>query len=74
VAALQFEPWFYFVAGEIYAEHGHQFDPTTRSRTPLAPNGLQSRGPMLALPMGNLSNRYLMPRMGFFNPHARTTS
>ncbi len=24
----------------------------------------------IALPMGNLSNRYLMTRMGFFNPHA----
>ena len=25
---------------------------------------------VLALPMGNLANRYLMTRMGFFNPHS----
>ena len=65
-----FRPWFHYVPGEIYVEHGHQYDMYTTFRHHLWPT-VPSRGrPAIALPMGNLSNRYLMTRMGFFNPHA----
>lgn len=67
---LRVEPWFFYVPDEIYAEHGNQHDFYTSFRYLLAPT-VQTRGePMIALPMGNLANRYLASRMGFFNPHA----
>ncbi len=65
--ALRFERWFYFVPGEIYVEHGQQYDYYTSFRHVLDP--LLDDG-TLALPMGNLSSRYLMSNIGFFNPHA----
>jgi UDP-2,3-diacylglucosamine pyrophosphatase LpxH len=67
---IRFEPWFYCVPGEIYVEHGHQFDPYNSFKNVLSPTVPSREGPALALPMGNLSNRYLMTRMGYFNPHA----
>lgn len=68
--ALRFEPWFYWVKGEIYVEHGHQYDYYSSFKHLLCPVVESRRGRKLALPMGNLSNRYLVTRMGFFNPHA----
>lgn len=65
-----FEPWFYYVPGEIYAEHGQQHDSYSTFRYVLAPVVTTDRPPTIALPMANLSNRLLMSRMGFFNPHA----
>ena len=68
--ALRFEPWFYYVPGELYAEHGQQYDHYSSFRNVLAPTIRIGGREHLALPMGNLSNRFLMSRMGFFNPHA----
>jgi UDP-2,3-diacylglucosamine pyrophosphatase LpxH len=68
--AVRFEPWFFYAPGEIYAEHGHQFDYYSVFKNQLEPTIDSSEGPLIALPMGNLSNRYLMTRMGFFNPYA----
>ena len=67
---IQFEPWFYYVKGEIYAEHGQQYDFYTSYRHVLYPTIPSRQGEEIALPMGNISNRYLMGRMGYFNPHA----
>lgn len=67
--AIRFEPWFFHVPGEIYAEHGHQYDVYSSFRHILTPRVVLAGEEQLALPMGNLSNRYLMSRMGFFNPH-----
>lgn len=69
IARLRFEPWFFHVEGEIYVEHGQQYDYYTSFRYVLSPTVGRKR-PRLALPMGNLSNRELMSEMGFFNPHA----
>ena len=69
---VQFEPWFYLVPNEIYVEHGNQYDHYTSFRHLLDPV-LGEHGEdaaTLALPMGNLSNRFLMTQMGYFNPHA----
>ena len=65
-----FRPWFHYVPGELFVEHGHQYDMYTTFRHQLWPTVPRRGRPTLALPMGNLSNRYLMTRMGFFNPHA----
>jgi len=64
------EEWFYYVPGELYAEHGHQYDYYSSFRHLLAPTVEMGGERVLAVPMGNLSNRYLLSRMGFFNPHA----
>jgi hypothetical protein len=68
--SIRFEPWFYAVPGEIYAEHGQQYDYYTSFRYVLSPVIKVKKQKRIALPMGNLSNRYLMSRMGFFNPHS----
>jgi len=68
--ALRFEPWFHHVPGRLYVEHGHQYDYYTSFRHLLEPT-VDRRGQReIALPMGNISNRLLMSRMGYFNPHA----
>ena len=68
---IRFEPWFYYKPEEIYIEHGHQYDYYTSARYILDPRIEQAGEMRLALPMGNLSNRYLMSRMGYFNPHSQ---
>jgi UDP-2,3-diacylglucosamine pyrophosphatase LpxH len=68
--AFTIEPWFYYVPNEIYVEHGQQYDYYTSYRYLLWPQVERDGEPCLALPMGNLTNRYLMNRMGFFNPHS----
>jgi hypothetical protein len=67
-AQVQFEPWFFLVKDEIYAEHGQQYDYYSSFRNVFHPVSPTRQGPMLNLPTGNLSNRYLMTRMGTFNP------
>ncbi|MBW2700122.1 MAG: metallophosphoesterase [Deltaproteobacteria bacterium] len=67
---IRFEPWFYLEPGEVYIEHGQQYDHYTSFRHLLDPTVQISGEERIALPMGNLSNRYLMTKMGFFNPFA----
>jgi len=67
---LSFEPWFYYEPGEIYAEHGQQFDYYNSWCYQLNPVVQVDGEEIIALPMGNLSNRYLMTGMGYFNPHS----
>jgi len=67
---VRYEPWFFHVPGEVYVEHGQQHDYYSSFQHVLSPVVDASGRAVLALPMGNLSNRYLMSRMGFFNPHA----
>ncbi|MFH1532890.1 MAG: metallophosphoesterase [Pseudomonadota bacterium] len=68
--AFAVEPWFYHVPGRIYAEHGQQYDYYNSFRHILEPVVTRRGAPEIALPMGNISNRLLMGRMGYFNPHA----
>jgi UDP-2,3-diacylglucosamine pyrophosphatase LpxH len=68
--AVRFEPWFYYVPHEIYAEHGNQLDPYSSYRDVLSPTFDGREGPAIAVPMANLTNRYMGARMGFFNPHS----
>ncbi len=69
-AQLTYAPWFFYAPGELYAEHGHQYDYYTSFRYQLHPVVRWRGEEALALPMGNLSNRYLVTRMGYFNPYA----
>ena len=70
-ARVRFERWFYMVPGEIYVEHGQQYDVYCAQRFVLSPT-LESPGREreVTISMGDLSNRLLLGRMGTFNPHA----
>ncbi|MCC6622778.1 MAG: metallophosphoesterase [Deltaproteobacteria bacterium] len=67
---LVIEPWFFHVPGEIYVEHGHQYDYYTSFRYNLEPVVERGGERHIALSPGNLSNRFLLSNIGFFNPHA----
>ncbi|MCA9523504.1 MAG: metallophosphoesterase, partial [Myxococcales bacterium] len=69
-AKIIFESWFYYVPGEIYVEHGQQYDYYSSFRFVLRPIVTIDGEERLAIPMGNLANRQLMSQMGYFNPHA----
>lgn len=70
-AHVRFEPWFFHVPNEIYAEHGQQYDAYSSFRYMLTPHVDGADGiDELAIPMGNLSCRELINRLGFFNPHS----
>lgn len=64
------EPWFYYVADEVFIEHGHQYDYYSAFRYNLEPVVDKHGETHIALPTGNLSNRFLLSNIGFFNPHA----
>ncbi len=68
--AIRFEPWFFHVPGEIYVEHGQQYDSYSSFQHLLDPVVERRGEPTLALPMGNVSNRFLLSQMGHFNPFA----
>jgi UDP-2,3-diacylglucosamine pyrophosphatase LpxH len=70
LARFRIEEWFYYVPGQIYVEHGQQYDYYSSFRHLLAPVVETGGERVLAVPMGNLANRYLLSRMGFFNPHS----
>ena len=67
---IRFEPWFFYEPGRLYVEHGQQYDFYSTFKYLLCPTVHCNDQEIIALPMGNLANRYLMSRMGFFNPHA----
>ena len=67
---IRFEPWFFHVPGEIYVEHGQQYDSYSSFQHLLDPVVELGGEPTLALPMGNVTNRFLLSRMGHFNPFA----
>lgn len=68
-AALTFEPWFFHVPGVLYVEHGQQYDRWSSFDDVLDPVEPGKGEEVIALPMGDLSNRFLLTRMGSFNPH-----
>jgi UDP-2,3-diacylglucosamine pyrophosphatase LpxH len=70
LADLVIEPWFFCAPGEIYVEHGHQYDFYSSFQYNLEPLVEMHGEPSIALSTGNLSNRYLLSNIGFFNPHA----
>jgi len=67
---FKFEEWFYYEPGKLYVEHGQQYDYYSTFKYLLCPTVKCKEGEVIAIPMGNLSNRFLMTNMGFFNPHA----
>ena len=68
--AVAFEPWFHYVPGCIFIEHGNQYDHFSSFPNLLAPVIPLGGEQVVDLPMGNLTNRTLISVMGYFNPHS----
>lgn len=68
-AALCFEPWFYR-HGDVRIEHGHLLDPWSSVDDPRCPLVRSPEGEeRVQIPFGNMAGRYLINRMGYFNPN-----
>jgi len=67
---VRFNEWFYISNGDTLIEHGNQYDPYCVARDPINPFILRFNRKEVRVPFGNLTTRYLINGMGFFNPHA----
>ncbi|MGB0590374.1 MAG: metallophosphoesterase [Myxococcota bacterium] len=69
-SAIHFEPWFTYVPGVLYAEHGQQYDATCSYRdvlAPLAPPD-RARDAELESSLGSVLGRRLLACFGTINP------
>jgi UDP-2,3-diacylglucosamine pyrophosphatase LpxH len=64
---LSIKGWFHKTRDGILIEHGQQYDSYTSVPHPLWP--VSSRRPWLQQTMGSLTMRYLIGRLGYFNPN-----
>ncbi len=68
-ANVRFCEWFYISNGDTLIEHGNQYDPYCMTQDPVRPFIVRFNRVEVRLPFGNLTTRYLINGMGFFNPH-----
>ncbi len=66
---VRYEPWALHEPGAVWIEHGQQYDDWSAFADVIDPVESEAEGAQLALPMGNLSCRFLINRIGTFNPH-----
>ena len=66
---IRFNEWFYISNGDTLIEHGNQYDPYCLAEDPINPLIQRFNRLEVRVPFGNLATRYLINRMGFFNPH-----
>ncbi|GAC1351189.1 MAG: hypothetical protein NVSMB1_01820 [Polyangiales bacterium] len=59
--------WFFQSSDGVHVEHGHQYDTYCSFRDPLRP--LDALGREIHPTVGSLAFRFLVSRMGFFNPY-----
>lgn len=69
---VRFNEWFYISNGDTLIEHGNQYDPYCMAQDPINPFVLRFNRREVRVPFGNLTTRYLINGMGFFNPHVDT--
>lgn len=70
---LDFLPWFYYVPGLLYVEHGNQYEPATSFENflhPLLPHDYRGTGGHIELDLGGIVIRYLSNRMEVVDPLA----
>ena len=69
---VRFCDWFYVSQKDTFISHGHLYDPFCAVRHVIEPMiRLRPNGPKLVrLGFGDLSERYILNGMGYFNPHA----
>lgn len=70
-ARVVFRAWFHRTPDGVILEHGNQYDTYCSYRYPMAPWGKQ---PEVVQPtLGSLAFRFMIARMGYFNPHVDET-
>jgi UDP-2,3-diacylglucosamine pyrophosphatase LpxH len=62
-------PWFYVSNGDTLIEHGNQYDPYCVFENPVNPFVYGRNFKTLLLPFGDMTCRYMLNGMGYFNPH-----
>lgn len=66
---IRFVEWFYISNEDTLIEHGNQYDPYCLSIDPVSPFVQKYNKIEVRIPFGNLTTRYLINGMGFFNPY-----
>ncbi len=66
---VRFVEWFYISNKDTLVEHGNQYDPYCLSIDPVSPFVQKYNKIEVRIPFGNLTTRYLINGMGFFNPY-----
>lgn len=69
---VRFNEWFYISNKDTLIEHGNQYDPYCLCQNPVSPYIQRFNQIEVRVPFGNLATRYLINRMGFFNPHVES--
>lgn len=69
---VRFNEWFYISNKDTLVEHGNQYDPYCVCQDPVHPYIQRFNHLEIRVPFGNLTTRYLINGMGFFNPHLDT--
>ncbi|MCS6838487.1 MAG: metallophosphoesterase [Bdellovibrionaceae bacterium] len=62
-------PWFYISNQDTLIEHGNQYDPYCVFENPVFPFVYGRNFKTLRLPFGDMTCRYMLNGMGYFNPH-----
>lgn len=70
--SVRFCEWFYISNEDTLIEHGNQYDPYCVCQDPIHPFVVKGYHIELRVPFGNLTTRYLINGMGYFNPHVDT--
>ncbi len=70
---VRFCDWFYISNSDTLIEHGNQYDAYCVSQNPSHPVILTGHRKTLRLPFGDLTSRYLINGMGYFNPHVEAS-
>ncbi len=68
---LQFLPWFFYVPGLLFVEHGNQYEDATSFRNflnPVLPVDSPAAGEQVELDLASLLVRYFTNRVEVFNP------
>jgi len=67
---LRFCEWFYISNKDTHIEHGNQYDPYCVCENPVFPLIKVHNDFRVRIPFGNMTARYMVNVMGFFNPHS----
>lgn len=62
-------PWFYISNEDTLIEHGNQYDPYCVFENPINPFVYGRNFKTVLLPFGDMTCRYMVNGMGYFNPH-----
>lgn len=67
---VRFCEWFYISHKDTHIEHGNQYDPYCVCENPVFPLIKVHNDFRVRIPFGNMTARYMVNVMGFFNPHS----